>query len=84
MNFWDGQAYCQENDMDVVVVTDHTVVSSLENFIQSHLNKSHDHYMFTGYVEKYKEGEWIDVLTEEVCSIRILIRFSLKVKVNIF
>ena len=63
--------------MDVVVVTDHTVVSSLENFIQSHLNKTHDHYLFTGYVEKYKEGEWINVLTEEVCSIRILIRFSL-------
>ena len=70
MNFWDGQAYCQENDMDVVVVTDHTVVSSLKNFIQSHLNKSHDRYMFTGYVEKYREGEWINVITEEVSYVR--------------
>ena len=66
IEFSDVQNYCEDNDMDVAVVSNLKILSSIKSFIQSQLNVFHYVRIFAGYKEKYKEGEWINVVTDEV------------------
>ena len=68
MEFLEVQSYCEDNDMDVAVVSDLKKLSSIKSFIQSQLNGFDYVRIFAGYREKYKEGEWINVVTDEVLS----------------
>ena len=68
MEFSEVQSYCEDNDMDVAVVSDLKKLSSIKSFIQSQLKVFDYVRIFAGYREKYKEGEWINVVTDEVLS----------------
>ena len=52
--------------MDLAIASNFEILTAMKTSFKSQANDSVNPYVFSGFVEKYHEGEWLNVITEEV------------------
>ena len=52
--------------MDLAIASNSEILTAMKTSFISQANDANNSYVFSGFVEKYHEGEWLNVITEEV------------------